>query len=133
MRYSAKKYAQALYESSKGKSSSESDKVAKAFLALLDHYHDRSLLARIVEQYEKIRRQQEGITKVEAITAKKLSGQTKSEIEKKFNGKVEIGERVHPEVLGGIKLIINDEYQIDGTMQGRVEKLYKVLMAGAEK
>lgn len=132
MRYSAKKYAQALYESSKGKSSSESEKVAKTFVALLDHYHDRSLLPRVIVLYEKIRRQQEGLTKVEAITAKKLSSKSKSDIEKKFNGKVEIHEKVHPEVLGGIKLIVNDEYQIDGTMQGRVDRLYKALMAAAE-
>lgn len=132
MRYSAKKYAQALYESSKGKSSSESEKVAKTFVALLDHYHDRSLLPRVIALYEKIRRQQEGITKVETITAKKLSSKSKADIEKKFNGKVEIAEKVHPEVIGGIKLIVNDEYQIDGTMQGRVDRLYKALMAAAE-
>ncbi len=132
MRYPIKKYAQALYESSKGKSGAESEKIAKEFVALLEHYHDRSLLSRIIEQYEKIRRQREGIVKVEAITAKKLSNKTKTEIEKKFNGKVELGERVRPEVLGGLKLIINDEYQVDGTLQGRVEKLYKALMAGAE-
>lgn len=131
MRYPVKKYAQALYESSKGKSSSESDKVAQAFIALLDHYHDRSLLPRILTLYEKIRRQKESITKVETITAKKLSSKTKEDVEKKFGGKVEIHEKVHPEVLGGIKLIVNDEYQIDGTMQGRVEKLYKALMAAA--
>jgi F0F1-type ATP synthase delta subunit len=82
--------------------------------------------------YEKIRRQQEGITKVETITAKKLSDKSKADIEKKFNGKVEIAEKVHPEVIGGIKLIVNDEYQIDGTLQGRVDRLYKALMTAAE-
>ena len=132
MRYSPKKYAQALYESSKGTSGAESEKIVKAFIALLDYYHDRSLLPRILTLYEEIRRQKEGITKVEAITAKKLSSKAKADIEKKFDGKVEISERVHPEVLGGIKLIVDDEYQIDGTLQGRVERLYKALMAAAE-
>lgn len=133
MRYSVKKYAQALYESSKGKSGAESEKVVKSFVALLDHYHDRSLLARVIEQYERIRRQSEGITKVEATTARKLSSKSKGEIEKKFGGKVEISEKVHPEVLGGVKLIINDEYLVDGTMEGKVERLYKALMASVER
>lgn len=131
MRYPVKKYAQALYESSRGKSGAESEKIAKAFVALLDHYHDRSLLPRILGLYEKIRRQQEGIIKVETITAKKLTSKIKGEIEKRFNGKVEVDEKVHPEVLGGVKLIINDEYQVDGTLKGRVDKLYKALIASA--
>jgi F0F1-type ATP synthase delta subunit len=133
MRYPIRKYAQALYELAKGKSAAESEKIIKAFISLLIRYNDRSLLPRIIAQYEKLRRKTEGVTKVEVTAAKKLSTKTKGDIEKKFDGKVEITEKVHPEVLGGIQLIINDEYLVDGTLQGRVEKLYKALMAGANK
>src|SRR5262245_58247647 len=133
MRYPIRKYAQALYELSKGASAAESDKIAKSFVKLLVRNNDRSLLPRIIEQYEKMRRKQEGITKVEVTTAKKMSSKTRGDIEKKFSGKVEISERVHPEVLGGMQLIINDEYLVDGTLQARVEKLYKALMAGANR
>lgn len=132
MRYPIKKYAQALYEVSKGSSQAESEKIAKQFIALLTHYHDLSLLPKIIERYGRIRREIEKVVKVQATTAKKLTGKTRDEIEKKFAGRIELEERVHPEVLGGIKLIINDEYLIDNTLQGRVERLYKALMAGAE-
>ncbi len=127
MRYSVKKYAEALYEATKGRRASEQEKLVVEFFRLLDRYHDRSLLPRIIEQYEKLRRKKEGVAKVEITMTKKVSAKIKSEIEKKV-GKAEIVEKVQPEILGGMKLIINEEYLIDGTFQGRVEKLYQALL-----
>jgi|GEM_PF-2350317 len=133
MRYPVKKYAQALHESVKGKPQGEAEQLLRSFLKLIESYHDRSLLPRIIEHYEKIQRKSEGVVKVEATSAKKLSAKVKSDIEKKFGAKLVLVEKVHPDVLGGVKLIVNDEYLIDGTFAGRVDKLYKALMAGANK
>ena len=128
MKYPIKKYAQALYESTAGKSQAQQEKALQSFVALLIRYNDRSLLPRIIESYGKIRRKTEGLTKVELTTAEKASGKIKTEIKKKLGEGAEMNEIVEPEVLGGLKLIINDEYLIDGTLQSRVEKLYQSLM-----
>lgn len=128
MRYSVKKYTEALYEAVKGVRVSEQEKLVEVFISLITRYNDRSLLPRIIEHYGKLRRKKEGISKVEITMAKKVPAKVKLEIERKV-GESEIVEKIDPEVLGGVKLIINDEYLIDGTFQGRVEKLYKSLIS----
>ena len=133
MRYSSKKYAQALYESTAGQPQKEQEKILAQFLSVLERYHDHSLLPRITEAYEKIRRRREKIVKVEVVTAKKVKNSLLDQIREKFDKKVEFVEKIVPEVLGGLKLTVNDEYLIDGTFQGRVDKLYKQMMEAAEK
>ena len=128
MRYPIKKYAQALYESTVGKSEHEQEKISKAFVALLAAYNDSSLLSRIIEYYSRVRRRSEGLTKVDLTTADKASVKIKTELKKKLGERLEIDEKIDPNVLGGIKLIINDEYLIDGTFQSRVERLHQALV-----
>ncbi len=127
MRYAIKKYAEALYEATKDAKKSEAEKVTDSFIVLLNRYNDRSLLPRIIEHYERLRTKKEGVVKVEVTMAKKVPAKVRLEIEKKV-GKAEIVEKVEPEALGGVKLIINDEYLVDGTFQSRVEKLYYALV-----
>lgn len=131
-RYSPKKYAQALYEATKGLSDKEQSKILERFIDLLDVYNDRSLLSRIIEAYERERRKKEGIDKVEVTSAQKLPTKIRDKITARFKGKGEFVELVEPAVLGGVRLVINEEYLIDATLAGRVDRLYKSLLANTD-
>jgi F0F1-type ATP synthase delta subunit len=70
---------------------------------------------------------------VTITTAKKAQKALLEKVQKRFNGKADIVEEVDERVLGGIKVLIDDQYVIDATFQGRVEQLYNHLLEAANK
>jgi F0F1-type ATP synthase delta subunit len=133
MRYTPKKYAQALFEATNGASKSEQEKLFGAFAQLLKRNNDSSLLPRILTAYEQRARAVRGEHKVTITTAKKAQKALLEKVQKRFNGKADIVEEVDERVLGGIKVLIDDQYVIDATFQGRVEQLYNHLLEAANK
>lgn len=133
MRYTPKKYAQALFEATNGVSKGEQEKFFGAFTQLLKRNNDSSLLPRILAAYEQRARAVRGEHKVRITTAKKAQKALLEKIQKRFSGKADIVEEVDERVLGGVKMLIDDQYVIDATFQGRVEQLYNHLMEAAKK
>jgi F-type H+-transporting ATPase subunit delta len=130
-KYTAKQYAAALFDSLQEKGA-KTDAVVKSFAKILVANYDRALLPKIAMQLAKLERATLGRHDVVLTSARPLTTGVISEIKKKVGENSGITEVVDPSVLGGLKILINDELVIDGTVKGRIERMKQQLLKVAE-
>lgn len=79
-----------------------------------------------VKEYDKLYYEKLGIKRVTAITATKLSDELReklvSKLEKEYDGKIELTEKVDPSILGGI-VLRTDNSQTDASVRSKLEQL----------
>ena len=131
MKISAKQYAQALYESLEGKNRNEIKSVIVEFAKVLAADNGLSKTAEIVEKFNKIYNQEEGIVEAEISSAKKLQKNLLNELAgyiKKISQakKVEILETEDKNLLGGIVIKFGDKV-LDGSLKTKLSLLKKEL------
>jgi F0F1-type ATP synthase delta subunit len=123
MKYSPQIYAKA-FSNIVIKSSAKRADLIKNFLNLVKKNNDQHLLKKIYEQVEKIIRKKSGKNKIILETARNIKNS--SRIIKKIAKKSDIvEERNNPSLLAGIKIIVNDEMQFDGSMQNKINSLFE--------
>lgn len=130
-RYTPKQYATALFESlsSEGFSSSEKqDTIVRNFARLVAANYDRALLPKIIMQLKKLERTKAGRHEVVLTSARPLEKSVLVEVKQKVGEKSSIKEVVDPAVLGGVKVLINDEIVVDGTLKNRIQKMLEGAM-----
>ena len=131
MRYSPKQYAVALFESLSSFAKASEDKreaLLKRFAEIVVANHDKSQLPKILRHFKLLERRLDGKHGVELITATEPSQGLIKEIVSKLGEHTDIQTKVDSSVLGGVKLIIDDETVIDGTFKSRVEQLVRGML-----
>ncbi|MCH7552292.1 F0F1 ATP synthase subunit delta [Patescibacteria group bacterium] len=120
--HKTKMYAKALLEVLEGKSEKEQKLVAQRLKQLLKKRGDLRLLSAIVKEVESL---QQG-NPAQVVTAFKLSEQARSMVKKYLEQKgFSMQEKVDAHVLGGIAVYLGKEYMIDGTVRGKLQKLWQ--------
>lgn len=127
MKYTPKQYATALFESLQEKGANP-DAVVKSFAKMLAGNYDRALLPKVIMQLKKLERTKAGKHDVVLTSARPLEKQVIAAVKQKVGEKSEIREVVDGAVLGGIKILINDEVVIDGTLKTRIERTVEQLL-----
>ena len=127
MKYSAKQYARALYDSLKEAKEAEKELVFKNFYALLIRNNDLKLINKIIEKIEEIDKEERGVVEVEISSAKKLEEETIEKLRKLIGKKAEIYEKIDPSLIGGLKIQIGD-LLLDGTLKAKLNKLRRSLI-----
>ena len=130
-KYTAKQYAQALFQSLQEKGASEPG-VVKSFAKILVGNYDKALLPKIAMQLKKLERAKLGRHDVVLTSASPLEKGVVAEVKKKVGENSGITEVVDPQVLGGLKVLINDELVIDGTLRTRIDRTVQQLLKVAE-
>lgn len=102
----------------------------KACLEVLQKNNDLYLIDKVIKEFESYDKQERGIEEVEITSAKPLSEKVKKEIlHTLHNGKkVELIEKVRPELIGGIVVKIEDTL-IDGSLKTKLARLNQSLFA----
>jgi F0F1-type ATP synthase delta subunit len=148
MKYLPSHYAKALYEALEGQDKEGSGGIAgkggradgamlKRFAGIVRKNGDGKSLNTILARYEKIYLEKKGLKKIEIESASPISAAIKAEIEKAGGGtahgaiaggassdKVLLSEKVNPDLLAGIKLLVNDTLLIDASGRTRINKLF---------
>jgi len=130
-RYTPKQYATALFESLNEKGV-KTDVVVKSFAGVVAKNYDRALLPKIVMQLKKLERSKGGVHEVVLTSARPLEKTVIAEIKKKVGEGSHIKEVVDESVLGGLKILINDEMVIDGTYRARINKMVEAALRASE-
>lgn len=122
MKYSPQIYAKAFSEIIMKPSVKKADLV-KNFLRLIKKNNDEHLLKKIYELTEKMARDKFGKRKVVVETARAIKGLNITI--KKISQKGDIVEKkINPDLIAGIKIILNDEMQFDGSMEKKIKNLF---------
>ena len=130
MRFSAKQYAQALYESLEATDPKDVDLVLTNFVDVLAANNDVKLFEEIENEFHKLELAKDGKKLAEVTSAKPLSKENErdiiSELNKIVKGNVEIKKKVDERILGGVVIRVDDQL-IDASIKGELNNLKKEL------
>lgn len=127
MKLNPKQYAEGLFESINGKSEKEAQVVLDKFVSLLIVNNQTSQLRKILDSFDSIWKQRNGIIEAEIKVAKKLSDDSRKilqnyvlEISKAKN--VEMTEVIDETLLGGF-IVKYDGSIVDNSLKTRIQDL----------
>ncbi|MFA5022327.1 MAG: ATP synthase F1 subunit delta [Patescibacteria group bacterium] len=131
MKINTKKYAIALYEIAKESDKAQLKSVLENLVKILARKGLLSSADKIISDFKKYYDLQEGICQVTIETITALSAAEKEEVTKelkKITGKkIELIDKINPELIGGMILNFNDTL-IDGSLKTQLQDLHKKLI-----
>lgn len=126
MKYPAHIYAKALAEAitspeAKGARGAE---IAANFLALLRKNGDEAHARKIIEEAARMARGKGGIRKLTVESARPLTVAQEKMVRALTKPEDVVETRIDPELIAGIRVIMNDELQFDGSLRGKLDKIF---------
>lgn len=125
MKYRVIQYAEALHAALKNVPVSKQKELMRQFAALLTRHRMSAKSGLIVAAYEKIVLRESGMRKVNIESAAPVTERLKKEIGKILGEKIFIQEETHPELLAGIKILVDNELLIDASAKRQVERIFE--------
>ena len=123
MKFSPTHYALALLEAVNEKPRA-SEKISVRFLEVLKKNGDRLQAGKILKEVERISLKRSGYRAVAIETARPLSTSQEQELRRHFNQKDHIDIRVNPELVAGVKIVIDGEWVIDASLRRKLKNLF---------
>ncbi|MCB9798105.1 ATP synthase F1 subunit delta [Candidatus Nomurabacteria bacterium] len=122
-----RQFAKILYQLTQGKTGKELDQALDTFQQYLQEQRATKKLPYILEEFKRYSKQQDGIIEMEVSAARSLSDKTLKEIEKAFDGKVEMTTRIDEGLVGGI-IIKTQNRILDGSITTQLQTLKRELL-----
>lgn len=124
--------AQVLFESTQGRESKELSQDIKEVSQLIKTHGFLSRIDEIVNEYHTIYNAHHNIKEVTITLQERLSFSRKEEVKEELKkilncNDVYLKEKIDERIIGGIKIEASDGLFIDGTVQGRLTQLRKIL------
>lgn len=123
---SNKQYAKALFEVTKNLKGENLTKVLKKFIAILVRNHKLKQADRIINEFVKISKKEEGISEIEISSVRKLDVETVTKIKKIFGSKVEESELLDEKLIGGVVIKTEDKI-FDVSIKTQLNKFKQLL------
>ena len=123
MKYAVSQYARALADLLDGKSEKERKEIAIKFAKIAQRHRATSHLPRIFETTDRHLLKKRGLKKVIIESASRLNGHIRKEIMEVLGKNIYIEERVRASMIGGIKILIDDETLIDASAKTQIERM----------
>lgn len=120
-------YASALLQSIAGLSGKKLSDVLKQFVTLVAREHKLKQMPRIINEFVRLAKKEEGIQEIEIKSARKLDEKTIEKIKHIFGKNVEATNEVDKKMLGGIKIKTGDKI-LDGSLKTQLNKLKETLI-----
>jgi F-type H+-transporting ATPase subunit delta len=131
MKVTASQYANTLYELTDGKTKQDVDGVVASFLNVLQKNNQLKMSGKIIEKFNGIYNQKNGIVEAEITSREKLKSELSGKLEKfvkeKYKAKeVVIKNKIDEHIKGGIIIKVGDEI-IDTSLKNHLNNLSKLL------
>ena len=124
MRYRPAQYAEALHGALEGKPVAKRKDIIRRFIAMVARHRMSNKIGLIVSAYEKLVLHEGGMRKVRIESAAPVSAQLKKEISEILGKKIVLEEKTRPDLLAGIKILVDDELLIDATGKRQLERIF---------
>lgn len=124
MKYTSKQYAATLISALTGKSEEGKKEILKKFLVVLQRNGDLGKRNQILEEVRREYFKQNDLSKVEVEVAGEVKEELKQEIEEALGKAISFYSKTNPNILGGIKILIDDETLIDASVKTQLDKLF---------
>jgi F0F1-type ATP synthase delta subunit len=124
MKYPVVTYAKALALAIEGQGKQKNEEIAKNFLELVRRNGDEVHLSKIVEAAERFVHQKSGLRTFVVESARPLDPATQALVKSVMKPDDRMQTKINPELVAGIKILVNDELQFDGSLKGKLDKLF---------
>jgi len=118
-----KLYAEALAEILAGKKIDEKKVVANFAKLLIDAGLERKA-GEILDLAQEFLLAKQGKSKITFETARKITASQKKILDSFVKDGDIVKEKINPELIAGIKIIINNSKQFDASMQSKLQKIF---------
>lgn len=130
MKYPAHIYAKALaaiIADAEKRDVKDQDRIVQNFIALVRKNGDEPHIRKLVEEAARMARGKAGLRKVTVESARPLGAAQRKTVGRFMKAGDIVEEEVDPELVAGMRIIINDEMQFDGSLKGKLDKLFGAL------
>lgn len=121
-------FAKALYEITKDLPKSNLPEVIEQFVLILQKNNKLKKADYIIEEFINYSKKKDGVKMVEIETARKLDHTVISKLKKTFGEKSEISELVNKELLGGVRIKVDDMIY-DASLKTQLKNLKEQLIS----
>jgi len=124
MRYAPLHYAQALLDASDDKSPREQKEIMVRFLRLLKQHRALPRLNRIMKEVARRERARGKTTDIEVQSTSPIDEKLRSQVKRALDRAATVREAVRPDLLAGIRILINEETLVDASALRRLTTLF---------
>lgn len=101
------------------------EKIVERFIETIRRHNDWSRRHQIIAACEKKWRKIEGKSLITIESARELSKERYAQLTKHFKDKKsDIESRINPSLIAGVKILIDDEKQLDGSLNSKLQKIF---------
>lgn len=126
MKYSANTYAKALVEAlATAKNAEDERAMADRFVALVRLSGDESHLPAILDEADRLRRENNNTRKLVIESARALDEKMKKLVASLAKPGDSIHEKINPSLIAGIKITANDEMQFDASLKRKLDNVFE--------
>lgn len=122
--YSPNIFAKSFLKVLKNTPSKKYDIVIANFIKTLKKYGAIKDTPKILKSIRKINAEDKNINLIEIETARGLDAKSINAIKKMFKKNDEFSEKINPEIIAGVKIIINNEFVLDGSLRRKLKNLF---------
>lgn len=123
MKYSVRDYAKAL-DRALAEPQSDGSAIGKHFLALVERNGDGPRLRKILDEASRLARGKKGVRQVRIDSARPLDAAGEAHVKKFLQPGDVVGYAVDPDLVAGVRIIVNDEMQFDGSLKAKLDQLF---------
>lgn len=124
MKYPVTIYAKALSLAIIEAGPAGEDGIARNFTALLRKNGDEAGAKKIIKEAWRIVRTKQGLQEVVLESARPLTGEHAKSLRGLAGPKDAVVERVNAELVAGVRIVMNDEREFDGSLRGKLDKMF---------
>lgn len=129
MKFTAKQYAEALFESLREVRPKDQDRVLDNFVKVLAEYGDLKAYDEISKEYQKLEEHAQSIKQVEVTTANPAHSKALlAELNRIVGDKIELKEKIDQSIIGGIVVRVDDTL-IDASIKNNLNQLRKQIIS----
>lgn len=124
MKHSPKQYAAALLSALDKKSVAEKKKTLYQFLSLISRRGDSARLGMVMREIEKQYLKGRDLKKVVLESADFVPVKIKKEVEEILGKSIILEEKINPDLLAGIRILVDEELLIDASAEIQIRRLF---------
>jgi F0F1-type ATP synthase delta subunit len=124
MRYSTQNYAKALAAAVSQAKPEDGTRIIKNFLGLLQKSGDETHAGKIIKEAARTLLLQDGGREIVFESARPLAAQSHKAFQEFATSKDVVTLRTDPGLVAGVRVVINGEREFDGSLKGKLDKLF---------
>lgn len=102
----------------------EEEKLVKNFVSVIEKHGDASAARKILEATIKAARAVKGGRMITFITARQYKSSLHDKFRKILRSRDTIQEKIDPSLVGGVKILVDDYMQFDGSLKRKMDKIF---------